>query len=147
MNYIWIFLFADFLPFMFQKSIILIFMFGFLLSYKYYWRHSIIDFSVKEFTNYGILTFGRNGGGWKYESFVPLIGNYSVSHQFMWGEPNRNVYDSFHSPLVLQTKIQDIPVVREKLGELALQGYGIDQYNLEDYSKIRICLRKFISLS
>jgi hypothetical protein len=80
-------------------------------------------------------------------SFVELAGSYSPSHDFDWSESS-----AMHprNPIVLSNKIRNInkenPILLRKLVELGLKGDSIEQFNLEESGKIRICLKKLSSL-
>ncbi|KAJ3317293.1 hypothetical protein HDV06_001715 [Boothiomyces sp. JEL0866] len=93
------------------------------------------------FATYGIATFSK-GMHWKFDSFVELAGNYSTSHYFDWGESSASHRPpTFHNPIVLSNKIRAInketPILVRKLEELALKGYGIEQFNLEENESIK----------
>lgn len=130
-----------------------LFIFGFLLS-PYWINASPPGLNVEAvFITYGIATFSKAinpDGVWKFDSFVELADNYSSSHHFDWRE-----YSSDHAPLlsnnpiVLSNLIRNInietPVIWNKLEELTLNRFGIDQFNLKESGKIHICLKKFTS--
>jgi hypothetical protein len=137
---------------MLLKSMFISFIFGFLLYYKYSNWMNVSHFASNEevvFVTYGIATF-LNEGDWKFDSFVELAGNYSTSHYFDWSESSTmHRPQTYHNPIVLSNKIRNInkegPILLHKVEELALKGYGIEQFNLEDSGKIHNCLKKLIS--
>jgi hypothetical protein len=130
---------------MFLKSVVISFIFGFLLSYKYSnWKNVSHSASKEEvlFVTYGIATFLKESG-WRFDSFVELAGNYSTSHVFEWGTSYSTHRSQFGNPIVLSKKVKESPILLRKLEELALKGYGIEQFSLEESHRIQICLKKY----
>jgi hypothetical protein len=116
------------------KSVFISFIFGILLSYKYYTWIKASPFELNDvvtFATFGMATFSKNGD-WEFDSFEELTGNYSTDHYFNWDIGPR-------APINITNKI-----LIHKLEEFSLQGYGIEELILKG-DKLEIWFKKLKS--